>query len=134
MHFEAHIEKHRINVENILHNSVGVAEHADIMDTIEKELQVIAGVKENVSVGLTEDIILTLQKNKRDDLSFELSLSTQVLAPINAMDKAGTLKVIDDQNNVIAESDLVYLDSVEELGFFQRLFAILWNWIKSLFV
>ena len=98
-----------------------------------KELKVIAGVKENVPVGLTEDIILTLQKNKRDDLSFELSLSSQVLAPINAMEKAGTLKVIDDQNNVIAESDLVYLDSVEELGFFQRLFAILWNWIKSLF-
>ena len=90
-------------------------------------------MKENVPVGLTEDIILTLQKNKRDDLSFELSLSSQVLAPINAMEKAGTLKVIDDQNNVIAESDLVYLDSVEELGFFQRLFAILWNWIKSLF-
>ena len=60
-------------------------------------------------------------------------LSSQVLAPINAMEKAGTLKVMDDQNNVIAESDLVYLDSVEELGFFQRLFAILWNWIKSLF-
>ena len=49
------------------------------------------------------------------------------------MDKAGTIKIIDDQNNVIAESDLVYLNSVEELGFFQRLFAILWNWIKSLF-
>ena len=84
-------------------------------------------------MGLTEDIILTLQKDKRDDLSFELSLNTQVLAPINAMDKAGSIKVIDDQNNIIAESDLVYLDSVEELGFFQRLFAILWNWIKSLF-
>ena len=52
---------------------------------------------------------------------------------IRDREKAGTLKVIDDQNNVIAESDLVYLDSVEELGFFQRLFAILWNWIKSLF-
>ena len=42
MHFEAHIEKHRINVENLLHNSVGVAEHADIMDTIEKELEEIS--------------------------------------------------------------------------------------------
>ena len=98
-----------------------------------KDVKVIAGVEKSVSVGVTEDIILTLQKDKRDDLSFELSLSTQVLAPINAMDKAGTIKVIDDENNVIAESDLVYLNSVEELGFFQRLFAILWNWIKSLF-
>ena len=39
IHFEAHIEKHRINVENLLNNSQGVAEHADIMDTIEKELE-----------------------------------------------------------------------------------------------
>ena len=42
LHFQAHIEKHRINVENLLNNAVGVGEHADIMDTIEKELAVIA--------------------------------------------------------------------------------------------
>ena len=41
-HFLAHIEKHRVNVENLLNNAVGVGEHADIMDTIEKELAVIA--------------------------------------------------------------------------------------------
>ncbi|MFL2486187.1 MAG: D-alanyl-D-alanine carboxypeptidase family protein [Gammaproteobacteria bacterium] len=98
-----------------------------------KDLQVVAGVSDSVSIGLKEDIILTLQKNKRDNLSFEVSAGSQILAPINAFDKAGTLKVIDDENNVIVETDLVYLDSVEELGFFQRLIAILWNWIKSLF-
>ena len=98
-----------------------------------KDLQVVAGVSDSVSIGLKEDIILTLQKNKRDSLSFEVSAGSQILAPINALDKAGTLKVIDDENNVIIETDLVYLDSVEELGFFQRLIAILWNWIKSLF-
>jgi|TARA_B100000131_G_C18108573_1_gene608792 hypothetical protein len=42
IHFEAHIEKHRINVENLLNNSQGVAEHPDIMDTIEKELDEIS--------------------------------------------------------------------------------------------
>jgi len=42
IHFEAHIEKHRINVENLLQNSVGVGEHPDIMDTIEKELEEIS--------------------------------------------------------------------------------------------
>ncbi|MAB58915.1 MAG: serine-type D-Ala-D-Ala carboxypeptidase [Verrucomicrobiales bacterium] len=98
-----------------------------------KDLRVVAGVSDFVSIGLKEDIILTLQKNKRDNLSFEVSAGSQILAPINAYDKAGTLKVIDDENNVIVETDLIYLDSVEELGFFQRLIAILWNWIKSLF-
>ena len=38
-HFVAHIEKHRVNVENLLQNSVGIGEHGDIMDTIEKELE-----------------------------------------------------------------------------------------------
>ena len=41
-HFIAHIEKHRVNVENLLNNSVGIGEHADIMDTIEKELEEIS--------------------------------------------------------------------------------------------
>ena len=38
-HFEAHIEKHRVNVENLLQNSVGIGEHGYIMDNIEKELE-----------------------------------------------------------------------------------------------
>jgi hypothetical protein len=42
LHFKAHIEKHRINIENLLENPRGVAEHPDIMDTIEKELEIIA--------------------------------------------------------------------------------------------
>jgi len=38
MNFKAQIEKHRINVENLMNNSVGIGEHGDIMDEIEKEL------------------------------------------------------------------------------------------------
>ena len=38
LHFQAHIEKHRINVENLMRNSQGVADHPDIMETIEKEM------------------------------------------------------------------------------------------------
>ena len=39
LHFKAQIEKHRINVENMLNNTVGVGEHPDIMETIEAELE-----------------------------------------------------------------------------------------------
>jgi len=42
LHFQAHIEKHRVNVENLLENAVGVGEHGDVMDTIEKELEEMA--------------------------------------------------------------------------------------------
>ena len=50
LHFQAHIEKHRVNVENLLDNGVGVAEHPDIMDTIERELEIIAEYDDKLSV------------------------------------------------------------------------------------
>ena len=50
LHFKAHIEKHRINVENLLENGVGVAEHPDIMDTIEKELEIMAEYDDKLSI------------------------------------------------------------------------------------
>ena len=49
-HFEAQIEKHRINVEVLLENNVGLADHVDIMDTIEKELEIIAEYDDKLSV------------------------------------------------------------------------------------
>jgi hypothetical protein len=42
LHFESHIEKHRINIETMLHNPIAIPEHTDIMDAIEKELGIIA--------------------------------------------------------------------------------------------
>lgn len=42
LHFESHIEKHRINIETMLHNPIAIPEHTDIMDAIEKELEIIA--------------------------------------------------------------------------------------------
>ena len=41
-YFLSQIDRHKINVENILDNSVGVAEHSDIITTIEKELEQMA--------------------------------------------------------------------------------------------
>ena len=50
LHFQAQIEKHKVNVNNLLRNTMGVAEHPDIMDTIEKELEVIAEYDDKLSV------------------------------------------------------------------------------------
>jgi hypothetical protein len=49
-HAVAHIEKHRMNVEVYLNNPVGVGEHGDIMDTIEKELNAIAEYHDQLEV------------------------------------------------------------------------------------
>ena len=50
LYFNAQIEKHKVNVENLLENLVGVAEHSDIVETIEKELEVIAGYDDKLNV------------------------------------------------------------------------------------
>ena len=42
MFAEGQIAKHKTNVDIYLDNSVGIGEHADIMDTIEKELEEIS--------------------------------------------------------------------------------------------
>jgi len=50
LHFKAHIEKHRVNIEILLENGVGVAEHPDIMETIEKELEVLSEYHDKLEV------------------------------------------------------------------------------------
>ncbi len=49
-HAEAHIEKHRVNIEIYLNNSVGVGEHSDIMDAIEKELAHMAEYEDHLEI------------------------------------------------------------------------------------
>ena len=41
-HTKSHIEKHKMNVEVYLTNPVGVGEHPDIIEAVEKELDLIA--------------------------------------------------------------------------------------------
>ena len=41
-HAQGHIDKHVANVEVLLQKPVGVAEHPDVIETIEKEVRIIA--------------------------------------------------------------------------------------------
>jgi hypothetical protein len=50
MHYKAHIEKHRINVEVMLQKPLALAEHADIMDAIEREIALIAEYHDKLEV------------------------------------------------------------------------------------
>jgi hypothetical protein len=49
-HAEGHIKKHSANVEIYLNNSIGIGEHSDILETIEKELQMIAKYDDQLHV------------------------------------------------------------------------------------
>ena len=48
-YLRGHIEKHIANVNVHLENTVGVAEHSDHIDTIEKELELLAANDDKLS-------------------------------------------------------------------------------------
>lgn len=50
LHFKAHIEKHRMNVEVMLANPTSVPGHVDIMDAIEKELDEMAAYADRLEM------------------------------------------------------------------------------------
>ena len=48
IYFDSQINKHKINVQILMQKGVGVAEHPDIMQTIEDELGKIAEFKDKL--------------------------------------------------------------------------------------
>jgi len=50
MHFKANVEKHRVNAENLLRNSVGIGEHGDVMEELEKELDQMANYDDKLEM------------------------------------------------------------------------------------
>jgi len=49
-HAKGHIAKHKANVEIYLQNAVGVGEHPDILESIEKELDLIAQYDDQIEM------------------------------------------------------------------------------------
>lgn len=47
---QGNIAKHKLNAEVLLERSVGVAEHGDLIETIQKELDMIAKYEDQLSV------------------------------------------------------------------------------------
>ena len=49
-HAKGHIAKHRMNVEIYLKNASGIGEHPDVLESIEKELKIIAEYNDQLEV------------------------------------------------------------------------------------
>jgi hypothetical protein len=49
-HAQGHIDKHIMNVNVYLDNSVGIGEHPDVLEAVEKELAVIAQYMDELEV------------------------------------------------------------------------------------
>jgi|TARA_R100000664_G_C2724739_1_gene117021 hypothetical protein len=49
-HAEGHIEKHCANIEIYLSNPVGIGDHSDVLEAIEKELEMIAKYEDEINI------------------------------------------------------------------------------------
>lgn len=49
-HAKGHIKKHAMNIEVYLSNATGVGEHPDVLEAVEKELELIAKYHDQLEV------------------------------------------------------------------------------------
>lgn len=50
MHAEAEIELHKVNIEVYMQKVVGIGEHSDIIETIQKELDAMAAAHDRLEM------------------------------------------------------------------------------------
>ncbi len=49
-YYESQVEFHKVNLDILLDNTVGVAEHADVMNTVDTEIAKIAEWEEKLQI------------------------------------------------------------------------------------
>ena len=49
-YFEGHIAKHKVNINNLLDNHVALAEHPDIIETLDKEIEMLSSYEDKLQV------------------------------------------------------------------------------------
>jgi D-alanyl-D-alanine carboxypeptidase (penicillin-binding protein 5/6) len=90
------------------------------------------GQVDHVSVGLIDATILTLPRGKSKNLVTAIELEPQLIAPLAVGDRVGTIKLgLDDET--VFQAPVVALETVQEGGFFSRLWDTILMWIFSLF-
>jgi D-alanyl-D-alanine carboxypeptidase (penicillin-binding protein 5/6) len=101
------------------------------MEELEKP-RIWKGQQDYVSVGVQDEIVLTLQRGKKKSLSTVVEVDKEISAPVALGDKLGTVKLMLD-GDVVEEVPLVALEVVEPGNFFARLWDVILMWISSLF-
>jgi len=97
-----------------------------------RSADVWGGKKDNVSLGLAKDLIVTVPRAELPSLKIEYTFNNNIEAPISKGDILGSLSV-KSGDTVIANANLVALEEVEPKGFFGRLISKIIMWFLNLF-
>lgn len=91
--------------------------------------RVWGGKQDEVSIGLTGDVFVTIPQGARENLESSVDLDSVIRAPVNAGDELGRVTVVHGGETIVDEP-VVALSEVPEGGLFKRL----WDAIKLFFV
>src|SRR5690554_2371233 len=93
------------------------------------EAQVWGGAADQVSVGLADDVYVTIPRGSRSKLESGVDLDSVIKAPIKVGDELGRIRVV-LEGETLVEQPALALTEVPEGGLFKRL----WDAIKLFFV
>lgn len=93
------------------------------------DAKVWGGKSDQISVGLAEDVFVTIPRGARDKLESTVDLDSVIKAPIKVGDELGRIQVTLD-GEVLVDEPALALTEVQQGGVFKRL----WDAIKLFFV
>ncbi|KAA1173164.1 D-alanyl-D-alanine carboxypeptidase [Marinobacter salinexigens] len=91
--------------------------------------RVWGGQSDDLSVGLSEDVYVTIPRGSRNDLESSVDLDSVIKAPIKVGDELGRVKV-SLKGEVLVDQPVLALTDIPEGGLFKRI----WDAIKLFFV
>jgi D-alanyl-D-alanine carboxypeptidase (penicillin-binding protein 5/6) len=90
------------------------------------------GMVEEVMVGLTDPVFVTIPRGRYDDLEAQVQIEPQLSAPLEAGTVVGTINVKLGEE-LVASRQLVTMSIVEEAGFFGSTWDSLKLWMNGFF-
>ena len=94
--------------------------------------KVWGGKMDEVSLGTSEDIFLTLPRSDFKNIKANYKFQNNIQAPISAGDVIGDIEFMSNER-VVLSAPLIAIESVEAKGFLGRIWARIVYWIMSLF-
>jgi len=97
-----------------------------------KNINIWGGLEKSLSLGVLEDISITLPRTSFKDLTVKYNYINNIQAPIEIGQTIGTLEIVSN-DEIVFSTELVALQSIKSKGFFGRLWSKFVLWIFSLF-
>ena len=97
-----------------------------------KNINIWGGLEKSLSLGVLEDISITLPRTSFKDLTVNYNYINNIQAPIEIGQTIGTLEIVSN-DEIVFSTKLVALQSIKSKGFFGRLWSKFVLWIFSLF-